>query len=93
MIIENSRVVRYVYDNGYQQFVGDSWDDAAEQFAVWIKKNTPYRGINMYGKHNGYYAIYETENGNRYTYNGMRLYRIDEYYNLYSVEQNSIQED
>ena len=92
MIIDGSRVTKYVYDTEHQKFIGDSWDDAADKFAAWINKNTPYRGICMYGKHKGYHAIYETENGNRYTYNGMTLYRIDEYYNLYSVDQNLISE-
>lgn len=92
MIIEGYNVVKYIYDTECQQFVGDSWDEAAEKFAAWINTNTPYRGIDMYRKHKGYHAIYETENGNRYTYNGATLYKIDEHYNLYPVVQNSTQE-
>ena len=93
MIIEGSKVVKYVYDTEQQQFVGGRWDIAADKFAKWINTSTPYRGISMYAKHKGYHAIYETENGNRYTYNGMTLYRVDQYYNLYPVDENLIQGD
>ena len=91
MIIEGSKVVKYIYDTGYQQFSGSSWEEAERKFESWINSNTPYRGLNMYAKHKGYYSIYETENGKRYTYSGITLYRIDEHYNIYNVDKNNIQ--
>ena len=90
MIIEGSNVVAYMYDTEYEQFAGKSWDEAADKFAKWIMNNTPYRGIIMYMKYVGCHRFYVTENGNKYEYSGGTLYRVDEYYNIYPVDENSI---
>ena len=90
MIIEGSKVIEYMYDTEHEQFVGKNWDKAADKFAKWIMKNTSYRGIIMYIKHVGCHKFYITENGNRYEYSGGALYRVDEHYNLYAVDQSLV---
>ena len=91
MIIEGSKVVEYMYDTEREQFVGRNWDRAADKFAKWIMKNTPYRGIFGYREHASVHRFYVTENGNKYEYNGGTLYRVDEHYNLYVVDKDSIE--
>jgi len=81
-IINENKIVKYIYDTGYEQFEGKTRDEAAINFENWINNNTPYRGIVMFAKHQGYNLIFEDEYGTRYTHNGMTTYRIDEYGNL-----------
>lgn len=90
MIIENSKVVGYLFDTGYEQFYGSSRGEAERKFEAWINSNTPYRGITMYAKHKGYYLYYVTENGNRYSQNGYRWYKVDEYRNIWEVDPKDI---
>ena len=93
MIIEGSKIVEYMYDTEHEQFVGKNWDKAADKFAKWIMKNTLYKGIIEYKKHEKCHNFYVTESGRRYEYNGGTLYRVDESYNLHVVDKNSIKGD
>lgn len=90
MIIEGSKVVAYMYDTEHEQFVGNNWDKAADKFAKWIKKNTPYKGICGYRENSDVHSFYVTKNGNKYEYNGGILYKSDEHYNMCVVDENRI---
>ena len=90
MIIENSKVVGYMYDTGYQQFYGQTRDEAEKKFEAWINANTNYRGVGMYAKHKGYHFFYVTENGNKYSDDGSGWYKVDEFHNIYKIDFNEV---
>ena len=81
-MINNNKIVKFIYDTGYVQIEGVTRYNATLKFDNWINNNTPYHSLTMYAKHHGYNLIFEDENGDRYMNNGMKLYKIDVYNNL-----------
>ena len=90
MIIEGSKVIGYMYDTEYEQFFGNSREEAERKFESWINSNTRYRGISMYAKHKGYHFYHITENGKRYSVRGCTVYRVDEYRNIWEVDSKEV---
>jgi hypothetical protein len=82
MEINGNKIVKFIYDTDYEQFEGETREEATVKFERWINSNTPYRGLNMYAKHKGYNLIFEDAFGNRYMHNGMSTYKVDKYGNL-----------
>lgn len=80
--INGNKIVKFIYDTGFEQFSGETEEKATVKFEMWINNNTHYRGLNMFAKHNGYHLIYEDKLGNRYMRDGYETYMIDEYKNL-----------
>lgn len=76
--LDGKLVTRYIFDDGYQKFSGQTEEEAERKFVDWINNNTNYRGLNMYAKHRGYNKYYQTSDGSYYMYNGMTLYEVDE---------------
>lgn len=93
MIIEDSKVIGYMYDTEYEQFFGNSREEAKRKFEEWINSNTQYRGIGMYGKYKGYHFYHITENGKRYSVRGCEVRRVDKYRNLWTVNSKDVIED
>lgn len=75
-IINGQEIVKFIYDTGCEQISGETRNAAARKFENWINENTPYRGLVMYAKHQGYQLVFEDKDGNRYIHNGLKTYQI-----------------
>lgn len=80
--INGNKIVKFIYDTGYEKIEAETRDKATTKFENWINNNTPYRGLGMFAKHKGYDLVFEDDCGNQYMRNGMKIYRVDQYGNL-----------